>query len=134
MINTKIREIINLTPHEIKFIDDDGKKIFSIPSSGQLRAAQRDTRVDTIIRPKEDKKAIPVYKTQYGNPYYKKDWKEKEIPKKKEGKIYIVSTIACQALPNRVDFYIINKLVRDDNGNIIWARWISRNPYIDDEM
>lgn len=114
--------IINLTPHEIKFVDKENEVYKTIPSSGQARARQKDKQVDKI-------EWIPVYKTEYWELYYKEEEKEQEIPEEQQDTIYIVSIISCQAALTREDFYIVNNLVRDENGNIIGARWLSQNPY-----
>ena len=114
--------IINLTPHSLNFVNNENNIFKTIASSWQARARQKDRQVDKIDW-------IPVYKTEYWELYYKENDKEKEIPEEQEGTIYIVSIITCQAAPDRDDFYIINDLVRGEDGNIIGAKGLSQNPY-----
>lgn len=115
--------IINFTPHNINFVDEETKEIYkTVESSWVVRASQQDENNGDI-------NWIPVIKTTFWDAFFiDNDGNEHPIPSKQEGVIYIASIIACNAMPDRDDFYIINGVVKDDNNIIIWARGISKNP------
>ena len=50
-------EIVNLTPHEVKVLDDDDNVIATFPSVGVARARQHDVPAGEI-------ESIPVVKTE----------------------------------------------------------------------
>lgn len=105
-------EIKNMTPHEIAVQTATGMK--SIPSSGCIRVSSQSHSIGEID-------GIQVSQTTYG--------KVTDLPEQEDGVIYIVSSIVCQAAPERNDLYIVNETIRDDSGRIIGCKSIAVNPY-----
>lgn len=104
--------IVNLTPHEITVYDAAGESVLQvIPSSGMARAAQ--TR-----EPLDDINGIPVSKTGYGA--------VEGLPDQRDGVVYIVSVLTAQAAPDRKDLYIVDKLVRDNTGQILGCKALAQ--------
>lgn len=119
-MSNKINKIINLTPHEIKIVGEDGEAIATFPPSGKVARVQQES----VEIPEMTKKlgGIKVVKTEY-----------KEIdnlPPKEEGKIYIVSVVVLQALKQRgIERNDVvapdtgpESVVRDFQGNIIGVK------------
>lgn len=109
--------IINKTPHDIVVFVRDKKII--IKSEGEPIRLKSTTVRDGFV--------------SYGNdliPLTKSDFSEVEnMPDKREGVFYIVSSLVCQAYPDRDDLLIPNESVRDENGNIIGCKSLSVNPF-----
>lgn len=108
-------ELINLTPHEVKIVGDNGNVIASILSSGVARASQQDIPVDSI---EFGEVSIPVVKTEFGE--------VTDLPGPTEGVAFIVSIItlnAAKAVGRSVeDLLITSNPVRDGEGKIIGCR------------
>lgn len=98
-------EIINLTPHEITFVNEEGALIKTIPASGVVARVSCETRQIGEIN------GIPVTKTFYGE--------VEALPVPEDGEIYIVSSLVAQHCKDREDIYIPNESVRDEKGHII---------------
>ena len=109
----KIKNIKNKTPHEVVIIHEDGSVIMTIPSDGSIRLSQSTAKVGVIGD-------IPITKTSFGGA---------ELPPQEEDAIYIVSSLVCQAYPDRSDFYIPDGSVRDKDGRIIGCKSLSQNPF-----
>jgi len=110
----KNNTIINKTPHDVVLVSDKRNVIKTFPrASSPLRLEQSTEKVGAIGD-------IPISKTSFGG---------SKLPEEKEGTIYIVSSLLCQAYPDRGDFYIPNETVRDENGRIIGCNSLSRNPF-----
>jgi len=71
-------EIVNLTPHEVKVLDDDDNVIATFPSVGVARARQHDVPAGEI-------ESIPVVKTEFGE--------VSGLPEPTEDAVFIVSRI-----------------------------------------
>jgi len=113
-INMKV-DLINLTPHEVNFVNKQGEEVLKIPPSG------------TIVR--VEKEQVPIVDVEVeGNifPYIKIHYTEvQEIPEEKENTLYIVSTL-CAQYSDRNDLVILEDLVRDNDGRIIGAKSIAK--------
>ena len=141
-----------MTPHGVKIVGNDGNVATTFPSEGVIRLSQSTERVGTLsvdtgnhdcprcdvelemlhdghigYRPECPEcgwvatQKVPLSRTSFGG--------AEQLPPKKEDTIYIVSSMVCQACPDRPDFYIPNETVRDDEGRIIGCRSLSRNPF-----
>ena len=113
----KIKKIKNMTPHDINIVGEDGKVIVTFPSEGLIRLSQTTEQVGSV---ECDGVKIPITKTKFG--------KAEGLPLQEEGTIYIVSSLTCQAYPDRLDFFIPDQLVRDKDG-IVGCRSLSQNPF-----
>ena len=113
-------KLINLTPHPINILDAEGNVIYTLPKAEKpLRLAQHTERVGVLnVNGNVNGVEIPITKTKFGG--------ADELPPKIEGTYYIVSLITVKANPDREDFLFPNELVRDENGNIIGAKSLSR--------
>ena len=104
--------IINLTPHSVTFVDDAGNTVLTVDPSGQVaRCSVVREKVGTIA-------GIPVNKSRFG--------KVENLPEPQEGTIYIVSSLAAQAVPEREDVFITDDAVRDEQGRIIGCRALAQ--------
>ena len=112
-------KVINLTPHEVRIVDESNALIVAIPSSGVARAEQRDESAGSI---EFEGSSIPVVKTEFGGV---------ELPEPTEGVVYIVSNItvqAAKAVGRSVEDLLFPSGVpiRDVNGQIIGVRALAR--------
>lgn len=107
--------IVNLTPHTINIYDVDGNEVSKFESMGIARADSSETVVDYI-------NDIPVVEMTYGAPI--------GLPDPIEGTVYIVSMLTIQAAiqvgRTTSDMYTTADLVRNDKGQIIGCRKLSR--------
>jgi hypothetical protein len=118
----KNMKIKNMTPHGVNIIDKEGGVLMTFPSMGQIRLSQETERVGSLS---VEGAEIPLSRTSFGGV---------DIPEEDGETIYIVSSLVCQARPDRGDLLIVNETVRDDNGCIIGCRSLSRNPFYGDSQ
>lgn len=102
---------VNLTPHEVKLMTQDGQ-ITSIPASGQVARISTSFEVDSILN------GVIVGHTDYSG--------VTGLPEQVEGTIYIVSLVLLKALPDRTDLVAPNELVRDEKGLVLYAKSLTR--------
>jgi len=120
----EIRNIVNLTPHELVIKTTDAT--LSIPASGTVaRCAQKTEITDEVVYDvllqdpdtKETKAAtmrIPITKVTLGD--------VENLPDPKDGTIYAVSRVVAEAIKGkRNDIVIPGPAIRDDKGRIIGA-------------
>ena len=77
-------EIINLTPHPIRVLGDDGREILVVPPSGEVAS------VSTVTEPAGTVNGVPVVRTRFGE--------VQGLPEPQPGRVYIVSALVLQAL------------------------------------
>ena len=99
-----MEKIINLTPHSITILNEEGKMYQIIGSSGVARLAQK-TVIAGIIN------GIIITKTEFGKP--------EGLPNFEEGTFIIVSQLIKTALHNRKDLLVPAEVIRDKNGIIL---------------
>lgn len=104
-------KMVNLTPHPIAFVDEDGKVIRTIESSGTVRAHRASVKVYDID-------GIPVNRVIFGP--------ITDLPEPEDGTVYIVSSLVAQGISERTDVYIVDDTVRDETGRIIGCRALAR--------
>jgi hypothetical protein len=105
--------IVNLTPHSINFVGEDGTPILTIEPSGILARVQA-----TIVATGDTVCGIPITKTRFGE--------VEGLPEPEDGTTFVVSRMVAEALPGRSDLLIPNESVRDEGGNIIGCRSLTR--------
>lgn len=107
--------IINLTPHPINIIDEEGNIIKVFESAGVARATQEDAEIGTL-------EGIPIIETEFGEPI--------GLPEYSQGTYYIVSAITAKAasLSGRStrDLLLTGKTVRNSDGQIIDCQALAR--------
>ena len=111
-----IMKIINLTPHSITFVSDDGTPIMTVPASGAVARVSSKTVVMGLVDVGEIQ--IPITGTTYGE--------IEGLPSPQDGIIYVVSSLVAQRCSNRQDIFIPNESVRDENGRIVGCRSLGR--------
>lgn len=107
--------IVNLTPHAVNFISDDGNIIKTIEPSGAV--ARVSAKTETI----GEIDGLPVTTSVYGE--------VTGLPEPEEGKVYVVSSLVAGRTTNRNDVFVPNEPVRDEKGRIVGCRslgWLGR--------
>jgi len=109
-------ELINLTPHEITIVGEDGKVIATISPSGSVA---RVKTTQTIIGQVND---IPIVRTFFGD--------VEGLPEPEPNTVFIVSSMVAQAVPHRDDVVAPdtspNGVVRDEEGRIVGVKRFQR--------
>ena len=104
--------IVNLTPHEVNFIGEDGSVIMTVAPSGQL------ARVSARTVKTGDWDNLPITETEFGE--------VEGLPAPEPGTVYLVSSLVAQRCKSRKDVFIPNESVRDANGRIIGCKSLGR--------
>jgi hypothetical protein len=109
----KTLNLVNLTPHALNLMPDGPTgPVVTIPPSGQVaRCAVNWVQVDTVT---VDGITVPVNQTRFGE--------VSDLPDPQPDTIFVVSALVAQAVPERLDVFIVDDTVRDDQGRIIGAR------------
>jgi len=116
-----MREIINLTPHDINVVDDNGN-VHTFPRSGTI------ARVDTHT---EYHRGWEVYEGEdvWIPLAHERDGEVIDLPEPKDGVDYIVSARVRNAVPHRKDVFSPGGLVRDDDGKVVGCSCLVGNPW-----
>ena len=114
----KIKEIINLTGHDIHIMTKEGKLIKTFPTKGMVRIESKEVIKGELID------RVPNIDIEFSAPQW--------LPEKRKGIIYIVSKIVCERCKDRDDFYIIACNIKNDEGKIIGAKGLTKNPYFNE--
>ena len=102
------KTIINMTPHAISMVDQDGNLVCKFePSGATIRLSAKTERVGEV-------NGLPLTKTVYGEP--------EGLPEYQDGTWYIVSAMIKAALPERTDLLVPAEQVRNDAGQIIGCK------------
>ena len=102
-------KMVNLTPHAITFITDEGT--VEVPPSGIVaRVAAKTVAIGEVD-------GIAVTTTEFGE--------VENLPEQSDGVIYITSSLVAQRV-DRDDVFIPNESVRDESGRIIGCRSLGR--------
>ncbi len=109
-------DIINLTPHTVHIVDEEGNLIVGFPSKGVARAEQHDTPAGVMDIWGAQ---VPTVRTKFGGLV--------GLPEPKEGVLLIVSNILVQAAracgrPTADLLFPSGVPLRDENGQIIGVR------------
>ena len=102
---------VNLTPHTLTVLGDDGNVITDIPPSGDVaRVDVQRTQTGTVA-------GIPVYDSVFGN--------VQDLPAPQDGVFYVVSGMVRSAV-DRDDVLSPGALVRDDDGRPVGCKGFTR--------
>ena len=107
-----MKQLINLTPHAIVFVDETGAVMKTVEPSGKL------ARVSTRTVKTGDWDNLPITETVFGE--------VEGLPEPEPGTIYLVSSLVAQRCKGRSDVFIPNESVRDANGRIIGCKSLGR--------
>jgi len=103
--------VINLTPHDINIVGDDGQVTQTFPASGELaRCSVSREQIGEVD-------GIAVNRTVFGA--------VTGLPEQQEGVVYIVSALVAKAA-DRDDVLIPDDTVRDEQGRIVGCRAFAR--------
>lgn len=106
-------ELINLTPHPFVLVDENNNTILELPPcDNPPRASEEREQIDII------NDNIPVNTLVLGD--------VKNLPEPEENVSYIISRIVAEACPDRIDLYIPDETVRDEEGRIIGCRALAQ--------
>ena len=105
-------KIINLTPHNVNIIKDNGEKII-VEASGIVARCTQSTKTLGKIND------IPITQSTFGE--------VEGLPQEEKNIFFIVSRLVLSACKDRHDLLVPNELVRDENGNIIGCRSLANN-------
>ena len=110
-------QLINLTPHDITILFEDGT-ILKVPASGTV--ARVASTNDTVGGVMTEGGTIPIKAVSYGEvtglPEYDPD----------KSVFYLVSSLVAARVPDRRDVLVPGDFVRDEKGNIIGCRSLNR--------
>lgn len=111
--------VINLTPHEINIVGNEGKVLLSVAPSGVIgRADEVRTKHETLSLAGIEVPCVELDFTAANS-----------IPDPVKGTILIVSVLTAQAARRSgrtSDIYFPTDLVRDDRGRIVGARSLAQ--------
>lgn len=102
--------MINLTPHTVKIIKNDGSVLSIAPAKEAARCTQQEKVITSVD-------GIPVSRVQLGAVV--------GLPQSQQGVTYIVSHIVLQACPNRHDLVKPGELVRNAQGEIVGCKCLN---------
>jgi hypothetical protein len=113
-------ELVNLTPHAVNIVDDNGNALKTIEPSGKVARVSMSREVVDHIN------GIPVNRAVTGEPT--------DLPDPVRGTTLIVSRIVAEACKVRHDLVVPDETVRDDKGRIVGCKALatvsdSRNEY-----
>lgn len=111
-----ITKIINLTPHPLNFVGDDGNVVATVPPSGTVARVSMVKKDGGVID--FDGVSIPISHVSYGQ--------VQDLPDPQPDTIYVVSAVVAQAVCNRDDVFVPGDLVRDENGTVIGCRGLNK--------
>lgn len=105
-------KIINLTPHAVGLVDDEGVLVVEYPSAGVARAAQHDSPAAAVVA---DGVSIPTVVSTYGE--------LTGLPEFEPETMYIVSGLTVSAAREAgrevSDLLTPAQIVRDSEGRIV---------------
>lgn len=105
--------VINMTPHPINIVNEDGKITKTYKASGELiRLSVKTAKGEPLFD------GTPTSITVFGE--------AEGLPSFKNGIFYIVSQLVKNALPNRLDLLVPAEMVRDEEGKIIGCKSLGR--------
>ena len=108
-----MKKIINLTPHDVNIVKNNGDVVTFSPYGTVARCTQTTTQIG-------DANGIPLTQTSFGVVV--------DLPQPQKDTIFIVSRLVLNACKGvRDDLVVPNDLVRDDQGNIIGCKSFAIN-------
>ena len=113
--------VMNLTPHELTLVGENGKVLGRIAPTGQVaRVNTQATKVEAV---EINGNSIPVVATEFGEVI--------DLPESQDGTIYVVSILVVQAVRGLRDDVVApdtgpESVVRDAQGQIKGVRRFTR--------
>ena len=107
---------VNMTPHPINLLTGDGVPLLTIPPSGDtIRLDETEEMVDDLI--------VNGIQVEIS---FKTFSASADLPAIEANTFYIVSAMVANAYPERFDFLIVNRTVRDNDGRIMGCTAFAR--------
>jgi len=106
--------LINLTPHDIHIVREDGT-VFTVPRDPDAVIPRVPLETLVVGELSVNGRAIPVRKSYQAAPVA-------PLPPRIAGVIYIVSRATAEAAPDRPDLVYPDDAVRDEAGRVIGCR------------
>lgn len=98
-------------------------RCITLPSSGHAKCEIDRDSEDFFANFKNSDKKISLSKTKIGN--------ANKLPKQQDNTIIIVSQLVFNSMHTlRSDIYMVDKVIRDENGSVVACRSFSRCKYI----
>lgn len=108
-----MESIVNLTPHTVTIVGEDGATVATIAPSGLVaRVATKSEMVG------KTESGIPLFATRYGQ--------VTGLPEPEPDTIYVVSGMLLNAVPHRTDVWQPGELLRDESGRVVGCVGLSR--------
>ena len=107
-----MKKLVNLTPHAINFVHDDGTPLVTVEPCGTI--ARVSCKTVTIGNEGE----IPITTNEYGE--------VEGLPEPETDTIFIVSALVAGRVPTREDVFIPNEAVRNEKGQIVGCKSLGR--------
>lgn len=102
---------INLTPHALSIIEEDGS-VYTLPASGQVARVEVTRTVAYVMD------GIEIFETVFGE--------VTGLPEPDYNNVYIVSALVAMRCRDRADIYSPGELVRNDAGQVIGCRGLTK--------
>ena len=103
--------IKNLTPHDVRILDDNNEVVVAMVSEGIARVSSETQVVDTL-------NGVPIPETVFGE--------VTGLPPETEGTYYIVSRMVASAASERHDLLVPGLQVRDEQGRVVGCKSLDR--------
>jgi hypothetical protein len=127
MTDPRITNLVNLTPHEITLVGEDGGVILRIPPSGIVARVREEVTVAGTVTvcpsgPLTSGVEVPLVKRAWGP--------IEGLPAPQFRTLFIVSSLVAQAAwsQGRRDVVAPGELVRDPEGRVIGCKNLSTAP------
>ena len=104
-------KFINCTTHVLNIIANDGE-VIAVPPSGQV------ARVSTVRKQVMSIGNIPVFSVEFGE--------VENLPEPEPETVFVVSALVAQRVPEREDVFSPGELVRDESGQPIGCKGLSK--------
>ena len=107
-----MKKIVNLTPHTINFVHEDGTQLLTVDPCGTV--ARVSCKTVTIGKEEE----IPITTNEYGE--------VEGLPDPETDTIFVVSALVAGRVSHRTDVFIPNEAVRNEKGQIVGCKSLGR--------
>lgn len=112
-------EIINLTPHAVTVMKNDGSVAFTLPAAEPSKVA----RVGVTRKTLADVQGVVVTAATLGE--------IENLPDEQPGVFYVVSALLASAAPQRTDLLTPGELVRNSEGHPVGCRGLNAHANAD---
>lgn len=110
-------QLINLTPHPLTLIGQDGAVLLTQAPDGPMARCAEDRRELGAVT-LQDGASVPLRSVGFGA--------VTGLPAPRDGVLYVVSRATAEAATGRDDVVYPDEQVRDDDGRIIGCRALAR--------